>query len=244
MKIWTEPKVTLKARTQYIDGGEPIQHHPGDDASGAEKIVEYAGRGCYLSWHNPKRRTIAGYIENILEEAHGSVCEHASWTFWIEGVSRSLSHELVRHRVGVAISQLSQRFVEHPEVVVPPLYLAHPYSSVESDFLLRAHSRWVAKVQQEIDFYQDEIEELKAGGIKGKPLREAARSLLPNATETKITWSANARTLRQFIERRAHPAADAEIRRLAMMLLAILKGEAPALFGDFNGEGVPKWSKV
>lgn len=235
MKIWTEPKVTLKARTQYIDGGEPIQHHPGDDASGAEKIVEYAGRGCYLSWHNPKRRTIAGYIENILEEAHGSVCEHASWTFWIEGVSRSLSHELVRHRVGVAISQLSQRFVEHPEVVVPPLIL---------DCGEITQSIWRASIAQELVLYDNMLKELKGIGIKGKPLREAARSLLPNATETKITWTANARTLRQFIERRAHPAADAEIRRLAMMLLAILKGEAPALFGDFSGEGVPKWSKV
>lgn len=235
MKIWTEPKVSVLSRPQFIQP-EHLPVEWADDMYGTcEELIEYAGRLCYMSQHNPAKKTTRTYIENILEMGHGSVLEHANFTLLLEGISRSCSHEIVRHRAGCAYSQLSQRFVEHPEVVRPPLYDSLTVYDAEE---------WASMVKQEIDLYEAEIVRLKSFGIKGKPLRETARSLLPNATETKITMTANARAWRHILEMRCSPHADAEIRRLFLAVLEVLRSEAPALFGDFSEEGVPKWSKV
>jgi flavin-dependent thymidylate synthase len=79
----------------------------------AEKIVENAGRVCYLSFENLSGRSTELYIQNLIRQGHESVLEHASWTFVLTGVSRSFSHQMVRHRAGFAYSQLSQQYVDH-----------------------------------------------------------------------------------------------------------------------------------
>src|SRR5690606_20932523 len=131
-----EVKVTLIGKTEIADWNlvncedrpSGVRWVLGDmeldeDATESETLIEFAGRSCYQSFHkpNPKTRANADYIANIVAQGHHSVLEHASATFYIEGVSRALTHELIRHR-HLSFSELSQRFVnvEDAEVVYPP----------------------------------------------------------------------------------------------------------------------------
>src|ERR671917_2333784 len=121
MEILRSPRVTLIARPQFLEPAHlPVQWK--GDSSDGERIAEFAGRLCYMSQHNPAGRSTAEYLGNILKQGHGSVLEHANYTLLLEGISRSLTHELVRHRAGMAYSQLSQRYVDESEAsfVVPP----------------------------------------------------------------------------------------------------------------------------
>jgi thymidylate synthase (FAD) len=161
------------------------------------------------------------------------VLEHAVYNFIITGVSRSFTHELIRHRAGFGYSQLSQRFVDESdcEFVEPAAIAADP----------DLHQVWmesVAASQRAYKLLADGLAEKFAGiadrTLRRKKAREAARSVLPNATETRIFVTANARALRHFIEMRGDAAADVEIRKVALALLAILQAEAPHLFGDYE----------
>lgn len=102
-----------------------------DAPSAAEKLVEVAGRVCYESFKTPRPGGNAAYVGHILESKHGNVLEHAVFNFIISGVSRSLTHELIRHRAGVSVSQLSQRYVDSRDVafVVPPALIDEVHSA-------------------------------------------------------------------------------------------------------------------
>lgn len=223
------------------------------DAPGpAEKLVEVAGRVCYLSFTRPRPGGNKAYIQHLLESGHGSVLEHAVFTFLLTGISRSCSHELVRHRAGFSYSQLSQRYVDESQAkfVQPPLLEQYPALAAQ----------WHLAMQRSQEAYRQLVEGLAAAkGLSGKltteerkKLREAARSVLPNATETKLVVTANARAWRHFIEMRASRYAEAEIRRLAVAILKILQQEAPNLFGDYqlvpledgSFEAQTQWRKV
>src|SRR5688500_63466 len=124
MDILRTPRVSLLARPQFLEPAHlPVQWQ--GESSDGERIAEFAGRLCYMSQHNPAGRTTAEYLQNILKQGHGSVFEHSTYVMLIEGISRSCSHELVRHRAGRGYSQLSQRYVEesHAAVVMPPATL-------------------------------------------------------------------------------------------------------------------------
>ena len=112
--------VQLIAKTDFVT---PPDVAWGTDADGGEALVEFAGRACYQSWSkpNPKTATNAGYLRHIIDVGHFSVLEHASVSFYITGISRSCTHELIRHR-HFSYSQLSQRYVPENEsqIVVPP----------------------------------------------------------------------------------------------------------------------------
>lgn len=189
-------------------------------ASTAEDLIEFAGRNCYQSFDNPSGKTNKEYIENILKQGHGSVLEHASATFFIEGVSRSLTHELIRHR-HLSFSELSQRFVkmDDAETVVPP---ALRDAGVELLAIEGVRTQYTAL-----------REFLLQRGKTRKEACEAARSVLPNCTETKIVVTGNFRAYRHLIECRATEFADAEIRELAFEICRQLQQRFPAVFGDF-----------
>lgn len=180
-----------------------------------EMLIEFAGRACYQSWERPNPKTAANkdYIDHILDVKHLSVIEHASATFYIEDVSRSLTHELVRHR-HFSFSQLSQRFVSmqdaHP--VIPPALRDNEYARREI-FL------WF---KEAIGFYEDLVKKLEAEGKTRKQAREAARCVLPNCTPTSIVITANLRSYIEFIQKRNSPAADAEIQELAVKIQELL----------------------
>lgn len=229
MDLIYEPKVTLLAKPTFfepehlpIEWADPEGEGP---ASDGERLVEYAGRLCYMSQHNPARRSTDDYLRHVLSQGHGSIFEHANYTFLIEDVSRTLTHELVRHRAGFAYSQLSQRFVAGGRLafVVPPAIeddpraigqLEHACSIAESDYVILMMAM--------------------GDDVKGKQRKEAARAVLPNCTATKIVVTANLRAWRGFIELRATAGADQEIRRLAMKLYYHLSNECPGAFIDYT----------
>ena len=163
-----------------------------------------------------------------------SVLEHGIWNFLFTNVSRSLTHELVRHRAGMSYSQLSQRYVDeaNTDFIVP--------SIIEEDKEL--YEEWLSCIAKCSDTYksltQKITEKLKKKGKTGtdlkKTARQAARSVLPNATETKIFVTGNVRSIRHFLEQRGNAAAEWEIRQLANIVLDVMMTEAPHLFGDYS----------
>ena len=223
--VLSRPSLDLAALMSYVTDNGMTGGVSG--ASSAEGLIEAAGRICYQSF-GKGRKTFREYIENILESRHGSVLEHPTWSFLFTGISRSLSHELVRHRAGWAYSQLSQRYVDESQTafVVPPAFIG---TEQESQFSA-TQLAWA----QSLEAYGFLAERLFNQGMPRKQAREAARCVLPNATETHIVASANARAIRHFIEMRASPYADAEIRRLALMLLDVMREEAPNVFVDYT----------
>ena len=232
MIILRAPTITLIARPQFV---EPT-HLPvawSGTATDGERLAEYAGRLCYMSQANPAKRSTAEYLENIKKQGHGSVLEHAVYVLLIEGISRSCSHELVRHRAGFGYSQLSQRYVDESQAafVVPP--------AVMGDETLEAE--WLAQVTAAQAAYVKAVDALmtKYAGVadkvhRRKMAREAARSVLPNATETKIVVSANVRGWRTMLELRCGEGAEQEIRRMAVAVLRLFQGEAASFFSDYE----------
>lgn len=261
-------------------------------ASDGEFAAEVAGRLCYLSFPRPRPGGPAAYHEHILASGHGSVYHHSVYEFVISGVSRSLTHELVRHKAGVDPSELSQRYVDASmaRVVVPPLLApavdacllrdrvcgGREPAAAEAELarlippsgpwadgsggvsLVRFHdcadlgACWLEAVAAAREAYA-RIEDaasrylLGAGGRQGagpgtaerKAAREAARSVLPGATESAVYITANARALRNVFEQRCSPHADAEMRRLCLAWLRLMRAEAPHLFADFEFATAP-----
>ncbi|WP_018353581.1 FAD-dependent thymidylate synthase [Longispora albida] len=225
------PKVQLIAWTHF----EPPADVPwSTDAEGGEALAEFAGRACYQSWSkpNPRTATNAGYLHHILEINHQSVIEHGSVSFYFTGISRSLTHELIRHR-HFSYSQLSQRYVpERDAAMVEPEVIA-------SDPEL--HAKFLAATEATIQAYTELLEGLEKkfadvdnATLRRKQARQAARAILPNATETRIIVTGNYRAWRHFIAMRATEHADIEIRALAIEVLKQLKGKAPNIFADFE----------
>ncbi len=232
MDILRTPRLTLLARPQFIEPAHMPVQWKGSSSDG-EKLAEFAGRICYMSQHNPAGRTTGEYLTNILKQGHGSVFEHAVYVVLIEGISRSCSHELVRHRAGFGYSQLSQRYVDESQAafVMPP--------AIQGD--ARMESEWTAQVEnaqkgyvQAVDRLMEKYEWVTDKVHRRKMAREAARSVLPNATEVKIVVSGNVRAWRTMLELRLGEGAELEIRRMAVATLRLLQGESPAFFADFE----------
>jgi thymidylate synthase (FAD) len=203
------------------------------DAEDGQALAEFAGRACYQAWSkpNPATATNAGYLRHILEVGHLSVIEHASATFYLTGMSRSLTHELIRHR-HFSYSQLSQRYVPESDaaVVEPAVIAADP----------ELHQKFVAATEASIAAYGELLTGLEArfadvpnATLRRKQARQAARAVLPNATETRIVVTGNYRAWRHFIAMRATEHADVEIRDLAVECLRQLTRTAPNIFSDF-----------
>lgn len=245
MKIIREPKVYLVGRqsldTAEIDrflGDHGVAQWATDTEVAGEKLCEIAGRVCYMSFAKPRPGGNQAYLGHILEVGHGSVLEHAVFNLLITGVSRSFTHELVRHRAGFGYSQLSQRYVDEStaDFVEPDCIADDP----------ELHAVWLAAIEQSHQAYCRLVDGLigKFADVEDKTLRrkmarQAARSVLPNATETKIFVTANARALRHFIELRCNEHAEVEIRKAAYAVLMLMRREAPNLFGDYTIEALP-----
>ncbi len=240
MKIIREPKVYLVGRQttseEEIDrflGDHEVESWETDTEVAGQKLCEVAGRLCYMSYAKPRPGGNSTYLSRILQVGHGSVLEHAVWNFVFTGVSRTLTHELVRHRAGFGYSQLSQRYVDESQTdfVEPDIIAEDP----------ELHAVWLASVEDSLAAYRKLVDGLSAKlshmedrTLRRKIARQSARSVLPNATETKIFVTANARALRHFIELRCNEHAETEIRKLAAEVCRIMQREAPNLFGDYR----------
>jgi thymidylate synthase (FAD) len=224
-------QVQVIAQTQFT----PPADVPWEtDAEGGQALAEFAGRACYQSWDkpNPATATNQGYLRHILEVGHLSVLEHGTVSMYLTGVSRSLTHELIRHR-HFSYSQLSQRYVpEHDAAIVEPAIIAE-----DPDL----HERFLAATDAAVAAYTDLLEGLEkrfADGsnatLRRKQARQAARAVLPNATETRIVVTGNYRAWRHFVAMRASEHADVEIRELAIACLRELQRVARNVFDDFR----------
>lgn len=232
---------TMKEETEGIwEPEDASDYHIGHSSD----LAQFAGRECYQSWKrpNPDTATNQGYLANIISQGHLSTFEHGSCSFRISGVSRSLTHELIRHR-HFSISQLSQRYAAvkkersdgQKAFVVAPLFEGEAdWMGTQSilqeawDHAVEAYDRLVAMwlprlIQQGADPH-----------MARKRAREAARSVLPNMTPTSLVFTGNHRAWRWLLFMRGSIFADAEIRRLALALFEELRMIEPALYQDFQ----------
>ncbi len=242
LQIVREPKVYLVGR--QVTDDEALARFTADEEVtwqtdteiGAERLSEVAGRVCYMSY-GKGRKTNQEFLGHIIEVGHGSVLEHGVWNFIVTGVSRSFTHELIRHR-HFSYSQLSQRYVDESDsdFVEPDVIAESP----------ELHQAWVEAVNAARHAYdvlvkglEEKFTDVPEKTLRRKMARQAARSVLPNATETKIFFTGNARALRHFIELRGSEHAEVEIRKVAVAVLRIMQKEAPSVFADYTLEPLP-----
>ncbi len=256
----TTPTVYLIARTavdgaairaylEDVGGASWLDRTLEDEPKDAELLVEFAGRACYRSWEPGLNANVtrirtdrAAYLENILRSAHGSVLEHASYSFALRNVSRTFTHELVRHRAGSAFSQESLRYVRLTDIGfrVPPA--------------LEPMRERVLEIVEQLEEFQREAAQALALDDEGVPFHvkkeatSAMRRLAPIGLSTDIIWTANVRTLRHVIEMRTDPGAEEELRLVFDEIAQIMQREAPLLFQDYarhaDGSWVPTYRKV
>lgn len=215
----------------------------------AQLLVEFCGRVCYRSWE-PRlnanvtrvRRRQDDCFHNLLRSGHGSVLEHATFSFAFRNVSRVFTHELVRHRAGSAFSQESLRYVRLTQlgVRIPPV--------------LEPIKRQVLDIVEQLEEFQVTAAEALGVDKDGTPfhvkkeITSALRRLAPIGLSTDIVWTANIRTLRYVIEARTAPGAEEELRLVFDRVATIMCDETPLLFQDFrrddDGSWVTDYSKV
>jgi len=233
--------VTVIAATQFTPPpGVPWT----TDAEGGQALAEFAGRACYQSWAKPNPATAsnAGYLRHILEVGHLSVLEHGSVTFYLTGISRSLTHELIRHR-HFSYSQLSQRYVpERDAAMVEPAVIAED-PELHAQFL-QASEAALASYTALLEGLEKKFASIENATSRRKQARQAARAVLPNATETRIVVTGNYRAMRHFVAMRASEHADVEIRELAIAMLRELQRVAPSVFADFEITPLPDGTEV
>lgn len=247
------PSIDVDAMRAYLDdvGGASWldRRLDGGERNGAELLVEFSGRMCYRSWEPGLNANVTRvrtdqreYFGNLLASQHGSVLEHANFTFAFRNVSRVFTHELVRHRAGSAFSQESLRYVRLTELGfrVPPA--------------LEPIRDQVVSLVERLEEFQVEAADalgLDEDGIPfsvKKEITSALRRLAPIGLSTDIVWTANLRTLRHVIEMRTAPGAEEELRSVFGEVARIMSEEAPGLFQDFarsdDGSWVPQHRKV
>ena len=243
-----EPRVTLIAHTQLArTGGIPnvsewmeVQKASTDE----ETLTTFAGRACYQSFHrpNPKTADDGDYLRRtVFEQGHGSIAEHASATFYITGVSRAFTHELVRHR-HLSFSQLSQRFVDEsdPHIVVPPAML-NEYGSEQK---VKDFTELVNVDEYLRSVYRTEAQALEKAGYTRKQAREAARAVLPNMAETRIVVTGNLRAWKQVIDRRIADDADREMQEvMGMVRDELAKHVSPVLFAEAKSNDINNYRR-
>ncbi|GII58041.1 flavin-dependent thymidylate synthase [Planotetraspora thailandica] len=256
-----EPEVFLVARPEldydelarYLHeiGGESWLDRLERGEFDAQNLAEFAGRLCYRSFEpglNPNvtriRTDQTQYLQNILASAHGSVLEHVSFSFVLHNVSRVFTHELVRHRPGVAISQESLRFVRLSEL---PFWFPE-WAREDAELMKRATA--VLDQLEEFQTWMAGHFGLDEEGVKfaeKKHHTSFMRRFAPEGVATGLVWTANVRTLRHIIESRTAVGAEEEIRLVFQRIGELMKEEAPALFGDYvveDGAWIPGWRKV
>lgn len=252
VKLISRPQVDWTEVLRYLSEVGGRGWRAPEEYSDSQGLVEIGGRLCYRSWapglnaNVTKVRTDqAEYLENILKSGHGSVLEHANWTFICQNVSRVFTHELVRHRAGCAYSQESMRFVRLTDI---PFWFPE-WSTKDTELMERAR-----EVLAQLEFFQHWMAQHFHLDEEGVPFHEKKhktsfmRRFAPDGVATSIMVTANCRAWRHIIEMRTSEAAEEEARLVVTSIAAQLINDAPLLFGDFTmnekKELKPKYSKV
>jgi len=239
--LLVRPAFDVSAFLAFLSA-EGMEWRRSGDVTPAEEIVEIAGRVCYMSFGDRQSpRTNSQYLQNLIKSGHESVLEHVSWTFLIEGVSRAFTHQLVRHRPGWAFSQLSQQYHDEAGAIFVQPEELHGQPEAQEEWR-RAVENARAAYMKLADLLNRSAS--KRGKEQVRAMRSAARSVLPNATESKVVATANARALRHFLTVRGSIEGDSEMRRVCSEILRLVVIEAPRLFADFSVEVLPDGSPI
>jgi thymidylate synthase (FAD) len=240
------PRTNVAGLAGFLEGFDPDLGFSAyvDDATrlpDSSQLCKIAGQVCYASF-GPRRTTnenAAAYFERLTSAGHGSVLEHASFSFLLYGISRSVTHELVRHRAGVGFSQISQRFVSGSVL----RFVERPEYQGDEELHGFFEER-VDRAGAEYGEMADRLLERQEGGDSmlsadyktdaRKKVQQTARSLLPNETEAPMVFTGNVRALRHIVEMRADAHAESEIRNLAVRIFLCLVTADPILFGDYE----------
>lgn len=271
VRLIAEPTIRWEAIGEYLSeiGGERWLGRVLDlvgigQMTEAEALVEFMARGCYKSFDvglNPNvskvREDSAAYLTNILSSGHGSVLEHAQYSFYFSNVSRVFTHELVRHRAGVAISQESLRYVRLtdlgfriPEILKNGPDIVLVGGDGEADTVSMEHA--IISIVETLEDFQRAAADAFGLDDEGVPFHykkevtSALRRLAPIGLSTNMGWSANVRTLRFVIQKRTEAGAEEEIRLVFDAVARIMQAESPMLFGDFRpvpveDSNIPAW---
>lgn len=223
-----EPEMMVDLGTSYTVNPEWVEWARTNVPTDADESAEAAGRLCYLSFDrlNPKTAENKDYLANIIRQKHFSIFEHASATFYVEGVSRALLLELERHRF-LSFSVVSQRYVDHSEALIADHPMLRELGEPERAAIYD-------HVRASRHMYGVIVDELELRGKSRKEARGAARLVLPEGTETKFFVTGNLRAWRDIIEKRNSEHADQEIREFAAEVLRHLKEYAPNTFQDME----------
>lgn len=258
-----KPKIFVIGETKIEIGDEQayLEHIGAPDwysgeCSNIEELSEVYSRSCYKSFGvglNPNitkvREGNDTHLKNVIESGHGSVLEHCMMNFMFCDVSRTFTHELVRHRVGVAISQESLRYVRLTELK------SFDFPRLEEE-LTEEEEEWFRDKVKEVYSYLESVQQLMTNKFKlddeksfakKKKLTSRMRRLAPLGLLTNIGWSANLRTLRHIIPLRTHKSAEEEIRYVFAEIGSICKKRFPNIFFDMewvsdeNNTGLGEW---
>jgi len=249
--VLARPNTNSAGLAGFLDGFDSALHFsqylddPTTLPDGAQ-LCKIAGQVCYMSF-GPKRTMNAQarrYFDNLKSSGHGSVFEHAAFSLLLYGISRSVTHELIRHRAGFSFSQLSQRFVSGRMLrfVERPEY--HTDEQLHTQFLQRIErsaEEYAALASRLLEMQQAGVSILSAEARTDlrKKVQQTARSVLPNETEAPIVVTGNGRSWRHFIEMRADAHAETEIRELAVRVFLCLRLTDLVLFDDYTIEKLP-----
>ncbi|HEJ7113753.1 TPA: FAD-dependent thymidylate synthase [Serratia marcescens] len=239
VRCLSKPNFNLSEFLKFL-ADENLDWHRTSSSTPAEELVEVAGRICYMSFGEGKQspRRNNEYIDNLIRQGHESVLEHVNWSFLMSGVSRAFTHQLVRHRIGFSYSQLSQQYHDESNAsFVLPVEIKNNPELCEV---------WKRNIHNSVAMYKEIMGRVYADdSINGhskkeilRSLRSASRSILPNATETKIIVTANARAIRHFLIMRGGIDGDHEMRSISYEIYKIVSLDAPALFQDFKVVGL------
>lgn len=224
-------RILLHSKSSIVADIPDFQRESETVIADADLSAEEAGRLCYLSGHrpNPKTATNGNYLLNICNERHYSVLGHASASFYLDGISRNCTHEIIRHR-WFTFSEVSQRYVDASSFE----FVGHPGLDSDQHTTEMLDYGWDAAQHT----YKTLAMHLEGSGRSRKEARQAARQVLPGGTETKILMSGNIRAWRDFLAQRLAPGADLEIQGVAREIYRTLKGEFPNSFQDFDIHGL------
>jgi len=260
------PRVFIIGKTETVPSGlRQWLDHIGeagtevpDAGTGPASLVACAGKRCYMAFSvggnknlSRVRTDMAEYIDNILSSGHGSVLEHASYNFAIEGVSRVWTAEMNRHRAGTAISEGSMRFIRYDEIPfwTPGSILPDPDDSPEiAEAKAKTRAVFARALRQDEENYAEceaiwQIDSLKAFKVK-KKLTSMFRRILPIGIATGGVWTLNLRALRHVLSMRLDPAAEEEMLVVFGLILEAMKRVEPLFFGDFGEDNKPKYWKI
>lgn len=229
--------------------------------TGAETVIGLAAKRCYMSFevgHNPNitkvRKNWHEYFENILKSGHGSVLEHACYTYAVEGCSRVFTAEMNRHRAGVAISEGSLRYIRFDDIPwwMPLSLRPCDNDSPELAFKKGQTAALFVKAFQNAESTYKELVQLwdldneKNFDVK-KKITSCLRRIIPMGVATGGVWTMNIRALRHIIALRTSEHAEEEIAYIMGMIAKDICEREPSLFCDFeqlSGVWIPRYQKV